>query len=64
MLRLSPRELEILTLRAEGWNTEEIGRKLQLSPFSVRVFTRNIMIKVAAHLGIEVTERPDEDLNP
>lgn len=60
-LRFSPREREILALRASGWSAEEIGRKLLLSPHTVRVHTQNIMVKVAMHLGMEVTEKSPED---
>jgi DNA-binding NarL/FixJ family response regulator len=56
-LRFSPRERQVLALRASGWSADQIGQKLQLSPYAVRVFTRNIMVKVAMHCGMEVTEQ-------
>lgn len=55
-LKFSPRELHVLALRASGWSADEIGRELLISPFTVRTHTQNIMVKVAMHLGIEVTD--------
>jgi DNA-binding NarL/FixJ family response regulator len=55
-LKLSPRERQVLALRASGWSADEIGRELRVSPLSVRVLSQNIMAKVAMHLGIEVTD--------
>jgi DNA-binding NarL/FixJ family response regulator len=56
-LRFSPKERQVLALRASGWSADQISRELRISPFAVRVFTRNILVKVAMHCGIEVTER-------
>jgi DNA-binding NarL/FixJ family response regulator len=56
-LRFSPRERQVLALRASGWSADQIGQKLQISPYTVRVHTQNIMVKVAMHCGMEVTEQ-------
>jgi DNA-binding NarL/FixJ family response regulator len=48
---LSDRELEVLRLFGEGWSTEEIARRLHLSPKTVDVHRANIKAK----LGLKTT---------
>jgi two-component system, NarL family, response regulator len=43
---LSPRELEILEMVAKGLTNKEIGRAIQVSPFTVRNHVRHIMAKL------------------
>jgi DNA-binding NarL/FixJ family response regulator len=43
---LSPRELEILEMVAKGLTNKEIGRVIQVSPFTVRNHVRHIMAKL------------------
>jgi two-component system NarL family response regulator len=43
---LSPRELEILEMVAKGLTNKEIGRVIQVSPFTVRNHVRHIMVKL------------------
>jgi two-component system, NarL family, response regulator len=45
---LSRRELEILEMVARGLTNKEIGRALQVSPFTVRNHVRHIMAKLEA----------------
>lgn len=47
--RLTDRELEVLRLFGAGWSTEEIGRKLHLSPKTVDVHRANIKEKLGLH---------------
>jgi DNA-binding NarL/FixJ family response regulator len=51
LARLSPRERQVLALRARGWSNAQIGRELLLSPFAVSVFTQNGLEKLAMHSG-------------
>lgn len=45
--RLSPRELQVLKLLAEGHTSREIGALLCLSPKSVETYRSRIMVKLA-----------------
>jgi DNA-binding NarL/FixJ family response regulator len=47
-MHLSPRELEILEMVAKGLTNKEIGRVVQVSPFTVRNHVRHIMEKLKA----------------
>src|ERR1043165_9401365 len=49
--RLSDREVEVLRLFGQGWSTEEIARKIHLSPKTVDVHRANIKEK----LGLATT---------
>jgi DNA-binding NarL/FixJ family response regulator len=55
--RLSPRERQVLTLRARGWSDAQIGRALLISPFAVGVFTRNALQKLEMHSRLEAAVR-------
>jgi len=46
---LSAREVEVLTLVARGFVTAEIAAELFLSPNTIRVHVRNILIKLRAN---------------
>lgn len=45
---LSPRELEVLTLIAEGLSTREIGEALSISPRTVEIHRGKVMHKIDA----------------
>jgi len=49
--KLSDRELEVLKLYGEGWSTEEIAKRLHLSPKTVDVHRAHIKEK----LGLKTT---------
>jgi two-component system nitrate/nitrite response regulator NarL len=51
--RLSPREREVLALRARGWSNAQIGRELLLSPFTVSVFVQNGLEKLKMQSRLE-----------
>lgn len=44
--RLSPREREVLTLRANGWSKAMVRRELLISQHTLNVFTENILTKL------------------
>jgi two-component system NarL family response regulator len=45
-LSLTPRELEILEMVAKGLTNKDIGRAIQVSPFTVRNHVRHIIAKM------------------
>lgn len=47
-MKLTGRELEIITLLAEGFLDKEIAEKLKISVRTVQSYTRQIYIKLAA----------------
>lgn len=51
LTELSPRELEILQLFAEGNSYQEIGDRLMISPHSVKTYRKRIMQKLDLHDG-------------
>jgi DNA-binding NarL/FixJ family response regulator len=51
--RLSPREREVLVLLGHGWSNAQIGRKLFISPHTVRTHIQNILQKMQMHLQLE-----------
>jgi DNA-binding CsgD family transcriptional regulator len=48
--RLSPKERQVLALRAQGLSKAEIGRALLMSPFAVGVFLENALVKLGPPL--------------
>lgn len=46
---LSNREIEVLTLMAEGLNTQALAHKLNISPFTARNHIQNILVKLNLH---------------
>jgi PAS domain S-box-containing protein len=46
---LSDRELEVLTLLAEGLTTQMLAHKLNISPFTARNHIQNILVKLNLH---------------
>jgi len=53
---LTAREQEVLKLVAEGFNNQEIGTKLFLSPTTVQTHRSNIMGKLNLHRRTELTK--------
>ncbi|WP_419703046.1 response regulator [Promicromonospora sp. NFX87] len=45
---LTPRELEVVTLIVEGLDNAEIGRRIFISPFTVKTHANRAMMKVGA----------------
>lgn len=46
---LSAREIEVLTLLAEGLSTKGLAQKLNISPFTARNHIQNILVKLKLH---------------
>jgi DNA-binding CsgD family transcriptional regulator len=57
--RLTPRESEILLLFVEGLSSKEMGRRLAISPYTVRVHLSSLRQKLASNraLGLAALER-------
>jgi DNA-binding CsgD family transcriptional regulator len=53
VVRLSPREIQVLALVSEGVATQQIARRLSVSPSTVRSHIQNILRKVGAHNKLE-----------
>ena len=53
---LTPREQEVLKLVAEGFNNQEIGDQLFLSPTTVQTHRANIMGKLNLHRRTDLTK--------
>jgi DNA-binding NarL/FixJ family response regulator len=51
--RLTPRELEILSLMAEGSVSQEITRALGMSPNTLRTHMQNVLTKLGVHSKME-----------
>ncbi len=47
-MKLSPKELKVLTLVAEGFSDKEIGVKLKISERTVQTHLTRIMLKLQA----------------
>ncbi len=47
-MKLSPKELKVLTFVAEGYSDKEIGVKLKISERTVQTHLTRIMIKLQA----------------
>lgn len=54
---LSPREIEVVKLLAEGLNNREIGEVLGLSPKTIEAHRANILRKMGAHSTVQVVRR-------
>ncbi len=53
---LTARELEVLKLLAEGLSSKQIAMRLDLSPETVRDYTKKLYLKLDAHGRIEALE--------
>jgi DNA-binding CsgD family transcriptional regulator len=47
-LPLSPREVEVLTLVAQGLQSKEIGARIGIAPMTVKNHMTNILVKLGA----------------
>jgi len=47
--RLTPRQIEILQLMADGVDGKEIARRLEMSPLTLRTHVQNILTRLAVH---------------
>jgi DNA-binding NarL/FixJ family response regulator len=50
---LTNRELQVLTLLAQGFSTDDIARSLSISPSTTRNHIRNILQKLQVHSRLE-----------
>lgn len=51
--RLTPRELQVLDLMAEGLSPEEVASTLGMSPNTLRTHTQNVLTKLGVHSKTE-----------
>lgn len=51
--RLTPRELEVLALLAEGGNNDMIAQRLVISPQTARTHVQNVLQKLSVHSRLE-----------
>lgn len=51
--RLTPRQLQILQLVAEGMSTREIAGKLGMSPLTLRTHVQNVLTRLGVHTKLE-----------
>jgi DNA-binding NarL/FixJ family response regulator len=51
--RLTPRELEVLQLLADGASSERIANELDMSKHTVRTHTQNVLTKLGVHSKLE-----------
>jgi DNA-binding NarL/FixJ family response regulator len=50
---LTPKELQVLTLLAQGQDNERVARTLRMSPNTVRTHVQNILAKLKVHSKLE-----------
>ncbi|MFO7448281.1 MAG: response regulator transcription factor [Ignavibacteriaceae bacterium] len=53
-VRMTKREKEVISLIAEGLTNKEIGRKLNVSNYTIKSHVHNIMEKLTLHTRLEV----------
>ena len=51
--RLTPKQMEVLQLMADGVPREEIARKLNMSPLTLRTHVQNILTRLGVHTKLE-----------
>jgi DNA-binding NarL/FixJ family response regulator len=51
--RLTPRQIEIMQLMAEGASMREIGERLHVSPATLRTHVQNILTRLGVHTKVE-----------
>jgi DNA-binding NarL/FixJ family response regulator len=51
--RLTPRQLEILQLVAEGMATRAIAQQLRMSPLTLRTHIQNVLTRLSVHTKLE-----------
>jgi DNA-binding NarL/FixJ family response regulator len=50
---LTKRELEVLTLLAQGLSVQQISRRLSLSVHTTRGYVKTLLVKLEAHSQLE-----------
>ena len=51
--RLTPRQIEILQMMADGVPVQEIARQLHMSPYTLRTHVQNILTRLGVHTKLE-----------
>jgi DNA-binding NarL/FixJ family response regulator len=51
--RLTPRQIEILQLMADGVPVQEIAKQLSMSPYTLRTHVQNILTRLGVHTKLE-----------
>ncbi|HEX2090416.1 MAG TPA: response regulator transcription factor [Actinomycetota bacterium] len=51
--RLTPRQIEILQLMADGVPVQEIAKQLNMSPYTLRTHVQNILTRLGVHTKLE-----------
>jgi DNA-binding NarL/FixJ family response regulator len=54
---ITPREIQILSLMAQGYMNKEIGQRLNISAETVKKHVKNIFFKTGAHNRIEALNK-------
>lgn len=55
-IELTSKEKEIVLLIAQGWETQQIGKALHISPATVKTHRANLMKKLNVHKNIELVK--------
>ena len=53
-VRMTPRELEVIELIAEGLSNKEIAQRLNIAAHTVKSHVRNVMEKLALHTRLQI----------
>ena len=53
-VRMTKREREVIELIADGMTNKEIGKRLNLSPYTVKSHVHNILEKMALHTRVQI----------
>ena len=51
--RLTPRQVEILQLMADGFSPQQIAERLHMSPLTLRTHVQNILTRLGVHTKLE-----------
>ena len=51
--RLTPRQIEILQMMADGVPVQEIAKQLHMSPYTLRTHVQNILTRLGVHTKLE-----------
>jgi two-component system nitrate/nitrite response regulator NarL len=51
--RLTPRQTQIMQMMADGASSEEIARRLKVSPYTLRTHVQNILTRLGVHTKVE-----------
>lgn len=62
-VRMTKRERQVIELVSEGLTNKEIGKKLHLSPYTIKSHVHNILEKLAMHNRIEIANYANTDKN-